>query len=348
MRLKKNPAYLVECAVAIMVRNAFSSSDYAYIAKETMQEVFLTADPQALASVRHLCVYFRDYFSAAEWEKVIARLFKNQQEYLRITATTRQNDHLHKMLHSGSREAKELMNIATVYRDAAGKKHRFTIKDADPCYSVELTTALLSILTSLTIFERNGVRRFTELVRYIYHPTTPVYDSEQELAAVEEPASEPTVDATTVLQPYIVKALALLSDLDIDKEEEAGIKKYWETNVYAGKTPAEMTAYLLEDFELPETIQETDMLDRILTAFVNGERLKDAQPEFALKDLEEKTKNKSKQKNKKGKNSNSKRKSNSQNTFETAETIRKRREERDKENLFRKATGKKKRGKKKR
>ncbi|MBO1306455.1 hypothetical protein JZO70_09800 [Enterococcus sp. 669A] len=356
-----NPAYLVESAVAIMVRNALSSEDYSGIARDTMREVFLTSDPQKLVSVRHLCVYFEEYFSQDEWNTVIGRLFKNQQEYLELTAAARSNHHLHRMLHSGSREATELMNIATVYRDANGKKHRFTIKDTDPCYSVEETTELLSIFTNLTIFEKDGVRRFTELVRYIYQSTTPVYDSEQEAEPEIQQKSEPTADIVKVLQPRIVEAQRILSHMEIVEEDgtEDSVlfiesSEYLKHNVYAGKTQEETIAYLLDGFtEVPSPEDdEIETLSRILTAFARGIKLKDAKPEFLLDDDPEDdpetdpdndpsknkdknaksadtpVKNKDKQKSKKGKEK--------QSTYRTQDELRKLEKQREQEQLQRK------------
>ncbi|MBO1307239.1 hypothetical protein JZO70_13765, partial [Enterococcus sp. 669A] len=156
-------AYLLQCAVMVLVKNALSPLDYSNMAKDLICRLLLEGDVKALAPVRHLCVYFKHYFSEADWAKVIARLFKNQKEFLAVTASTQKTaDHLHKILHCGARQPEELMNIATVYKDANGKKHRFTFKDVDPCYTTEETTELLSILTTLTIFEKDGVRRFTE------------------------------------------------------------------------------------------------------------------------------------------------------------------------------------------
>ncbi|MBO1305030.1 hypothetical protein JZO70_02570 [Enterococcus sp. 669A] len=175
-------AYVLQCAVFVLVRNAFSTENFSCLAKESICTILLEHDPAALTSVRHLCVYFRSYFSDDEWKKVKARLFNNEQEYLKITEETRlHSENLQPMLYSGKREAAELMNIVTTYRDEAGKKHRWTLKNVDPCYSVQETTELLSILNTLTIFQKeDGTRRFTELVRYVYHPTTPIYDSESE------------------------------------------------------------------------------------------------------------------------------------------------------------------------
>ncbi|MGM0214214.1 hypothetical protein [Enterococcus sp. AZ109] len=176
---EQDDAYLIQCAVAVMVRNAFSPEDFSFIAKDLIRKLFFTSD--SLASVRHLCVYFQEYFTKKEWKTVTTRLFTSQKEYLAITEGTRSNtDHLHTLLHSGSRNAKELQNIVTTFKDENGKKHRYTFKNLDPCYSVQITNDLLCILNTLTIFQHNGVRRFTELIRYVYSPTEPVYDSERE------------------------------------------------------------------------------------------------------------------------------------------------------------------------
>ena len=290
--------------------------------------MFLTSDVQELASVRHFCVLFKEFFTPEQWEKVISRLFESQEEYLTVTQTLREKtDHLHSMLHSGSRDAKEFMNISTVYKDANGKKHRFTLKDADPCYSIEETTELLSILNTLTILEKDSVRRFTELVRYIYLPTEPVYDSERE--------AEPAEDLVKMLQPQISKALILLENIEVTVEGEASepvlfleSNDYLKNNVYAGKTPEETIAFLLEGFTLSPESTEAELLSRILTAFTRGIRLKDAKADFSVKDVPDKS-----DKNAGTKKRSKKKKNKKQTNYLSAEELLKKQEQQEQKRL---------------
>ena len=284
---QRSVKHTIESAVVVLVRNAFSPTDYSYLAQELICRLFLTSDVQELASVRHFCVLFTEFFTPDQWEKIISRLFKNYEEYLTVTQTLREKtDHLHTMLHSGSRDAKEFMNISTVYKDANGKKHRFTLKDADPCYSIEETTDLLSILNTLTILEKDGVRRFTELVRYIYLPTEPVYDSERE-AEVE---ADSAVDLITIMQPRFQEAISYFEKLVA--LGEAGKLKFnfdMENDVYTSLLPDESMAYMLDGFTLPSEVDNKELVARIVSAFVRGIKLKDAEPEYFMDDGPEDT-----------------------------------------------------------
>ena len=350
--------HIVESAVFVLVRNAFSPDNFSFLGQELICRIFLEGNVQELASVRHFCVYFKEYFTPEHWEKVLSRLFESHEEYLAVTQTTREKtDHLHEMLHSGSREAKELMNISTVYKDANGKKHRFTLKDADPCYSIEETTALLSILSSLTILEKDGVRRFTELVRYIYLPTEPVYDSEREADAEIE--AEPAGNMLKILQPQISKAMNILAQMDAQLEGDSAetvpflqSSNYLKNNVYASKSLEETTEFLLDGFTLPPETDETELLSRLLTAFAQGIKLKDAQAEFVLSDEPENTPDSDKKaKTEKLPNKKKSKKNKKQNSYESPEEIRKKKEQWEQKRLKRrldKKMGKSKRNKKKR
>ena len=284
---QRSVKHTIESAVVVLVRNAFSPTDYSYLAQELICRLFLTSDVQELASVRHFCVLFQKFFTPEQWEKVISRLFESHEEYLTITQTLREKtDHLHNMLHSGSRDATEIMNISTVYKDANGKKHRFTLKDADPCYSIEETTELLSILNNVTILEKDGVRRFTELVRYIYLPTEPVYDSERE-AEVE---ADSAVDLITIMQPRFQEAISYFEKL-IALVEAGKLKPNFdlENEVYISMSSDESMAYMLDGFTLPSEVDNKELVARIVSAFVHGIKLKDAEPEYFMDDGPEDT-----------------------------------------------------------
>ncbi|EOH93166.1 hypothetical protein [Enterococcus pallens] len=354
--------HIVESAIFVLVRNAFSPCDFSFLGQELICRIFLEGNVQELASVRHFCVYVKEYFTPEDWEKVLSRLFESHEEYLAVTKATREKtDHLHEMLHSGSREAKELINISTVYKDANGKKHRFTLKDTDPCYSIEETTALLSILSSLTILEKDGVRRFTELVRYIYLPTEPVYDSERE--AEKEVEAEPADDMLSILQPQISKAMNILAQMETQLEGGSAetvpfleSSDYLKNNVYAGKSLEGTTEFLLDGFTLPPETDETELLSRLLTAFAQGIKLKDAQAEFVLSDEPENTPDPDSDKKTKteklpNKKKSKKNKNKKQNSYESPEEIRKKKEQWEQKRLKRrldKKMGKSKRNKKKR
>ncbi|GCF95321.1 hypothetical protein NRIC_32120 [Enterococcus florum] len=169
-------AYLIQCAIAVMVRNAFSPADLSFLAKELIRELFLTSD--ALDSVRHYCVYFRDYFDGSEWGAVIGRLFETQEEFLKITEDTR--SHIKKLrakLISGSREVSVKASLVSTFEDANGKKHGWSLSHVDPEIAPQDNYDLLHILTTLTIFEKDGVRRFAKVIKADFSLTKVGFDT---------------------------------------------------------------------------------------------------------------------------------------------------------------------------
>lgn len=173
---------VIEYGVAILVFNAITMTNYSFICKELFKQIFLTSEPTD--KLREYCLYFYDYFEFNEWEIVRDRLFKNRAEfsertreirpetkYLRAAsvATNKKLDWLYEnYLDDGQRAlaVKERYNYAfkIVFLDENGKKHKQTFKNADVSMPHTQLKTLLEILTRLTIFEKNGVRRFYEIV----------------------------------------------------------------------------------------------------------------------------------------------------------------------------------------
>ena len=57
-------------------------------------------------------------------------------------------------------------DIRSRFEDAAGKRHLLTIRDVDPNKEETLVAEILEVLTLLSIFEVDGVRKFVALVDY--------------------------------------------------------------------------------------------------------------------------------------------------------------------------------------
>ena len=148
----KNAAEIVEAAVAILVRDALSVGDFAYLFPELIREIFLTAAPND--TLRRHCVYFRDYFvGEEEWQTVIDRLFKSEEEYLELTKQARSYRKL--LIKRGAETFEKTafqFDLATVFKDGNGQESE--------------TAEILEILTTLTIFQTGGVRRFAEYVKF--------------------------------------------------------------------------------------------------------------------------------------------------------------------------------------
>ena len=156
--------------------------------KDLIRQIFLTCRPSE--RMREFCLYFYDYFEYEEWEIVRSRLFKSRAEFSEMTrlvrpdmkyfrvASTPTFDKFDEVLayaiKSWSEKSREkafeekedfYFSFKAVFEDDNGKKHKLTFsKNADICKSCEELFTLMEILTRLTIFQKNGVRRFRDIV----------------------------------------------------------------------------------------------------------------------------------------------------------------------------------------
>ena len=159
----ENVAHLIQAAVAVMVRNAFYVGDFSYLAKDTMRQVFL--EGEVPASVRHLCIYFEDYFSKEEWAVVIGHLYKNPKEYDRLTKEARLHiEPLRSALTSGVQTGDKKLNLKAAFLDGNNKMHSWSLSNVVSCLTTEKRIDLLNIFGELTIFQKDGLRQFTEVV----------------------------------------------------------------------------------------------------------------------------------------------------------------------------------------
>ncbi|MGG5333015.1 hypothetical protein [Enterococcus sp. AZ163] len=195
-------SYVIQCAVAVLVRNSFTPSDFSNFEKDLIRDLFLTSDE--VKSARKYCVYFRNYFSEDEWQTVVNRLFDSEEEFSQTTERTRLHiEKLLPMLHSGGWEAPIKRSLVTVFKDETGKKHGWTLSNVDRKYSTQENCDLLAILSTLTIFEKNGVRRFAELVKNSFTTIDIDYNSENEEEKIEVWTEQPksAADNTGVHNP---------------------------------------------------------------------------------------------------------------------------------------------------
>lgn len=193
-----NTAEVVEFAVAILIRHTLCLADFSNCCKTLLREIFLTSKPNN--TLRQYCVLFQDYFEAEEWQQVLDRLFQNRKEYKKFTKETCLYK---KLLDKKNQEVPEpseyQFNIVSVFKDAAGKKHTWTLRDAKQVRSEVETSEVLKMLSSLTIFQVAGVRRFTEYVKFKSHKT--YLDAEHEMTQEEQESSAQngSADKTDVL-----------------------------------------------------------------------------------------------------------------------------------------------------
>lgn len=157
-------ASVVEYAVAILVRHALVVSDFTGLFQELIREIYLTVEPDE--TLKKHCMYFKNYFKSGEWDQVISRLFGNKKNYQHFSKKTFVYDQRLKAGGSGECKNPDLqMRIVSIFEDANGKKHTLTIGVADERNSKPEVEGILQILTTLSIFETNGVRRFASFVK---------------------------------------------------------------------------------------------------------------------------------------------------------------------------------------
>ncbi|MBO1307196.1 hypothetical protein JZO70_13545 [Enterococcus sp. 669A] len=269
----KDAAYIIQAAVLVMVRNFFSIDNFSFMARDFIRELFLDHSAE-LVSVRHLCIYFEAYFTEEEWAGIIDSLFTDHDEYLQVTANARlHTEHILPMLHAGKCEVETPKNLALTFFDAAGKKHRCTIKNVHRSYTTQENCAALSILGMLTIFEKDGVRRFTKLAKSRFVTYEDDYD-----CANEEVPVEPQV------KPWVINDLFQQEDApgsasEMKADNQNVPKHYHAHDSLKGKTRDQLQDFLFEGVNIKK-LSEHAKLSRTATAMLEGIPVKEAKAKF--------------------------------------------------------------------
>lgn len=159
-------AEVVEYLVAILFRHSICVGDFSLQPlNELIQQIFLNTPPND--TLRRHCLYFQHFFSAEEWQTVTQRLFANEEEYQHFTKETRfYKKLLEKKNLETSHESEFQFDLVSIFKDANGKRHTWTLRNTKQVHSEEETAEILGILTTLTIFQASGVRRFAEYVKF--------------------------------------------------------------------------------------------------------------------------------------------------------------------------------------
>lgn len=183
-----NADVVIEYGMALLVRNAMMMKDYSFMCKDLIKEIFLTSEPTD--KMRDFCLYFYDYFEYSEWEIVRDRLFKNRAAFSELTRHIRPDmkyfravsaptfDKFDEILAYATRDLGQESQVKAfeqkddfsftfkaAYKDENGKTHMLTFsRNADISKSPDELFTLLEILTRLTIFEKDGVRRFRDIM----------------------------------------------------------------------------------------------------------------------------------------------------------------------------------------
>lgn len=156
-------ATVLEYLFALLIRNALSVSDFSGMLTAVVHQVFLQSEPTEL--MRWLAPFFKSYFSGGEWESVLSRLYAKKKEYHAINESVYQYK---KFLFAKTTPIEEMDNqeykIVAVFLKENGKEHTWTMRDADDKVSDEKLQVSMELLSSLTVFEQEGVRLFEKVV----------------------------------------------------------------------------------------------------------------------------------------------------------------------------------------
>lgn len=158
----QNAAAVVELAIAVMIRNSFVIGDFSLLFAELIHEIYFHVEPTDL--LRRFCPFFENYFDHDEWKLVKARMFKNSKDYRKLNDSLRvYKKYLQEKTTPVEKLDGQQYKLISVFEDANGKLHTWNLGDADPEIAIEKADALLRSLTTLTIFQKAGVRRFVKV-----------------------------------------------------------------------------------------------------------------------------------------------------------------------------------------
>ncbi|MBO0458456.1 hypothetical protein JZO77_17115 [Enterococcus hulanensis] len=208
----KNADLVVEYIVAILVRNALVASDFSLFCQDVVQDLLFQSEPSE--TLRKFSPFFKDYLDDGEWGNVIKRLFKNENAYYK--ATKKMRVHKNSLKNRGSAvlaDNYDSYTLVSIFEDTNGKKHTWKLRDADPSNTLEETRRILSVLTSLTIFEKGDVRQFAKFVDCDFKGTTTIYSTKQpkeQEQSVQNSVVEPTkTKADTSIEKVLVDGMDL-------------------------------------------------------------------------------------------------------------------------------------------
>ncbi|MGG5333169.1 hypothetical protein [Enterococcus sp. AZ163] len=165
-QITNDGAYVIQCALIVLLRNALCPADFSYLAADLIRSLFM--ESKDLQEVRELCVYFRPYFSDKEWDIILRRLFSNSKKRKELTEQALLYMEKFPLLHSGEREVEAKASLISTFEDENGKKHNWTLSNVDPTLSTQEHEDYLSLLSTVDILQKDGVRRFVTVVEVKY------------------------------------------------------------------------------------------------------------------------------------------------------------------------------------
>lgn len=199
----KDSDTLIQYLVAVMVRHALHLTDaFSFLCKDVLRDILLSTEPTE--TMRLFMPLFKDYFNENEWEMLIKKMYRNESNYFQQTQEMRRLKNLMEKAGTLSLYREGLVyHIESFFVDALGKRHKLTIREVDPNKEEMVVVGLLSILTKLTIFEVDGVRKFVAFVNYKGggNIETTAYDTRKEATKEENGAEEGKQKVPSVVNP---------------------------------------------------------------------------------------------------------------------------------------------------
>ncbi|MBO1308581.1 DUF2922 family protein [Enterococcus sp. 669A] len=92
-----------------------------------------------------------------------------------------------------------MLKLATVFENANGKKHHWTYNNPDPNKTPEQIKAALETITTLNLFQKDGVRQFCKVVsaKFVETIETPIFD-------LSNQAETYVADPNNAFAPFII------------------------------------------------------------------------------------------------------------------------------------------------
>jgi len=213
----QNAAEVIQYAVAILVKNALVLGDYSFFLHELICELFLTAEPNDV--LRRNLPFFEGYFNGKDFDKVVKRLFNHKKEYTLLADKTRLSTNLLNTPGAGVCKNPGLaLRLVSIFEDSHGKKRVLTLRDADERRTRAEASTLLAILTTLNIFESEGVRRFAKFVTVDRPGSKDTYEEDDSMTELPEAPVQSTDVLTTDAEPI---EIIVPSGIDLTHFSEA-------------------------------------------------------------------------------------------------------------------------------
>lgn len=122
-----------------------------------------------------------------------------------------------------------MRKLVAVFENSEGRNHRWSLKDPDTNKSAEEIKSLLEKMTTLDLFEKDGVKLFQKVVsaKFVETKETSIFDVKEENDATEESVQveEDMTKAVKTSEGPVEQEAEKGLKIQIDEEAEDGIKQ---------------------------------------------------------------------------------------------------------------------------